>query len=290
MSAWTGKSRGTVLGYKILVFVLRNLGLPTTYFLVKIVSYYYYIFASAPKQAILEFYQNQLGYSIKESKKHCRNNFEILAQSLLDKTALQIEKGAQIHYTQKGEEDLVAWAKKRTGGFLFSAHIGNWAVAGNVLKALDVKVNVLMLENEEESLRNFLESQKAVAQFNVIGIKKDMSHLVQIYNAIKAGEFVCINADRFLQGSKTIELDFLNGKALFPEGPFVLAKKLGVNYSFVFAVKQSKFGYAFSSTPPKTPKNNAGDIAKDYVLELEKIVKKHPEQWFNYYNFMSPHG
>jgi len=288
MSSWTGKSRGTLLGHKIVVVTLQYLGLSKTYLLVKLISFYFYLFAASPKKAILDFYQYQLGYGLAESKNLCRKNFNILAQSLLDKIALLTGRGEQIHYTQQGEEELLAWAKSGKGGFLYSAHVGNWAVAGNLLKSLDIKVNVLMLENEEENLRGFLESQKAVAQFKVISIKEDMSHLVEIYKAIKAGEFVCINADRFLEGSKTIELDFFNGKALFPEGPFLLAEKLKTSYSFVFAVKESKFGYAFSSTTLKSSKNGAEGIAKEYVLELEKIVKKHPEQWFNYYNFMRP--
>ena len=58
-----------------------------------------------------------------------------------------------------------------------------------------------------------------------------------------------------------------------------------VPYSFVFAVKESKFGYAFSATKPVMPIKKAVEIGRDFVLQLEEKVKSYPEQWFNYYDF-----
>ncbi len=285
MASWTGRSRGNVLGYKIVVYSLRVFGLSKTYVLLRVISFYYYLFAGEPKKHILRFYQDQLGFSRRKAKALCKENFYLLAQSILDKIALAMDLGKEIYYTQQGEDQLIRMAKSGQGGFVFSAHLGNWDIAGNLLQNLDVPLNVLMYENEEEKINSFLQRIGSKPNFNIIPIKDDMSHLVKIYKHYKQKELICINADRFLPGAKTITADFLNGTAHFPEGPFSIVNKLKAEYTFIFAVKSSKFGYGFSATKPQKADGQIHGIVTDYVSVLEEKVKQFPAQWFNYYDF-----
>ncbi|WP_192348196.1 lysophospholipid acyltransferase family protein [Algoriphagus sp. Y33] len=285
MASWTGRSRGNVLGYKIVVGSLRIFGLSNTYILLKVISFYYYIFAGDPKEHILDFYQNHMGFSAHKAKALCKANFFLLAQSILDKIALAMDLGEDIFYRQDGEDQLIRMAKSGQGGFVFSAHVGNWDIAGNLLQNLDVPLNVVMFENEEQKINSYLERIGSKPSFNIIPIKEDMSHLVKIYKHYKQKELICINADRFLPGSKTISANFLNSKAHFPEGPFSIANKLKAEYTFIFAVKYSKFGYEFSATTPRKADTDIHEIVENYVVALEEKVKQHPEQWFNYYDF-----
>jgi predicted LPLAT superfamily acyltransferase len=285
MASWTGRSRGNVLGYQIVVYCLRFFGLANTYFLLRIISFYYYLFAGEPKKHILDFYQNYLGFSKPKAKALCKRNFFLLAQSILDKIALAMNLGKEIFYHQRGEDQLIRMAKAGQGGFVFSAHLGNWDIAGNLLQNLDVPLNVLMYENEEEKINDYLKRIGSKPSFNIIPIKDDMSHLVKIYKHYKQKELICINADRFLPGAKTIAADFLNSTAHFPEGPFSLVNKLKAEYTFIFAVKHSKFGYEFSATEPRRAEGKIDEIVQNYVIALEEKVKQYPEQWFNYYDF-----
>ncbi|WP_439487929.1 LpxL/LpxP family acyltransferase [Algoriphagus sp.] len=285
MASWTGRSRGNVLGYKTVVYSLRIFGLSKTYFLLRMISYYYYLFAGEPKRHILRFYQDHLGFSRSEAKALCKENFFLLAQSILDKIALAMDLGKEIYYKQRGEDQLIRMAKSGQGGFVFSAHLGNWDIAGNLLQNLDVPLNVLMYENEEEKINDFLEQIGSKPSFNIIPIKEDMSHLVKIYKHYKQKELICINADRFLPGAKTVTADFLNGTAHFPEGPFSIVNKLKAEYTFIFAVKSSKFGYEFSATKPRRADGQIHGIVADYINALEEKVKQFPAQWFNYYDF-----
>lgn len=285
MASWTGKSKGNVLGYKIVVFFLRVFGLSSTYFLLKIISFYYYLFAGEPKKHMLDFYQTRMGYSKQKAKQLCRTNFYLLAQSILDKMALAMGLGKELYYKQKGEDELIRMATSGRGGFVISAHLGNWDIAGNLLQNLNVPLNVVMYENEKVKLNSYLERIGSKPNFNIISIKEDMSHLVKIYQHYKKKELVCINADRYLEGSKTIVTDFLGSKAHFPEGPFSIVNILKADYSFVFAVKKSKLGYEFSATKPCTAEGQIQQILENYVQALEEKVKQFPEQWFNYYDF-----
>ena len=45
MSQWDGKSKGTVLGYKIFLFFIKTFGIGSAYLILHFVSLYYYLFA-----------------------------------------------------------------------------------------------------------------------------------------------------------------------------------------------------------------------------------------------------
>jgi predicted LPLAT superfamily acyltransferase len=94
-----------------------------------------------------------------------------------------------------------------------------------------------------------------------------------------------LHADRIQDGQKTYLLPFLNGKAEFPAGPFVMAHKFKVPITFVFAVKESNRQYALSATDLMLQAESPEEIAAAYVKRLEDMVRKYPNQWFNFYEY-----
>ena len=44
MSEWDGKSKGSLLGYKIFVFCIRNFGIRVSYGVLYFVAAYYFLF------------------------------------------------------------------------------------------------------------------------------------------------------------------------------------------------------------------------------------------------------
>jgi len=128
-----------------------------------------------------------------------------------------------------------------------------------------------------------MEDNVGVNTYKVILIKKDFSHLFKIKNAIDNNELICIHADRYIDGNNTIPVNFFNKIIRIPEGPFALASKLNVPYSFVFCVRNSIYEYRFSATKPQFS-SDKNFIAEQFVSELEKKILRYPEQWFNYFN------
>jgi predicted LPLAT superfamily acyltransferase len=120
-----------------------------------------------------------------------------------------------------------------------------------------------------------------------------MSHLFAANAALQNGEIVSMPADRVFGSTKSVECDFLNGKADFPVGAFALATSFEVEVLAIFCVKISAKKYKIIcknvlNTPPSTPTTKheqIANLAKKYVAELEKIVRQYPEQWFNFYEF-----
>ena len=134
---------------------------------------------------------------------------------------------------------------------LLSAHIGNWDIAGHLFKRLETRINIVMFDGEHEQIKEYLEVVTGKKSVNIIVIKNDLSHIYAISDAFKNNELVCMHADRFIEGNKTLTTDFLGEKARFPMGPFLLASTFKVPVSFVFAVKESKLHYHFFASEIK---------------------------------------
>ena len=148
----------------------------------------------------------------------------------------------------------------------------------------------MLYDGEDEQIKKYLEGVTGKKNVNIIVIKNDLSHIYAISDAFTNNELVCMHADRFMEGNKTITAEFLGEQARFPMGPFLLASKFNVPVSFVFAVKESKLHYHFFASEIKEYRNLDKDavmheMLNDYAAEMEKKLKQYPDQWFNYYNF-----
>lgn len=286
MSQWDGKSKGSVIGYRIFLNSINFFGLPLTYLILRFVTFYYYITATKNRNSIRDFYSIALKLPKSKINKITRKNFFYFGQTLVDRSAFLIGKGSKFSYTFKNEKYLLDIKETGKGGILLSGHVGNWETAGNLLKSrVTPTINVLMYDEEVQKIKSYTDSVTGGSKFNIIGIKNDLSHVIKIHQALKRNEFIAIHADRYMEGSKFIELQFFGEKAKFPLGPFIIASKFKAPVTFVFAVKENKYHYLLSSTKPISENLTPEEIAKMFVAELEKKVTLHPYQWFNYYNF-----
>ena len=294
MFSWKGKTRGGVLGYSIFIFILKYFNIDTAYFILRFVALYFLFFSPNAFKSIFYFYNKRLNYGFIKSIYHIYLNYYVFGQTILDKVALFAGYENRFVFDFADEVYLNHMIEKNSGGILISAHVGNWEISGQLLSLLKGKFNILMLDVEHESIKKQLDSAKVQRKMNIILMKNDFSHIYEINNALMNNEFLCLHGDRFLNNSKTIECDFFGEKARFPYGVFYLAVKYNVPVTFVFAIKTGKKAYHFFTTPPKyfyitgnkkDVNENIENVLKEYVLNLEKEVRKYPDQWFNYFRF-----
>lgn len=290
MSAWQGKSKGTSLGYRIFVWVLKTFGVLPAYFLLRFVTLYYFFFSFKASRQIYSLYRHRLGYSRFSSIIKIYKNYYLLGQSIIDKVVVMSGIKNNFSFDFDGEENLRKIAAMGKGGILLSAHIGNWDVAGHLFTRLETRINIVLYDGEHEQIKEYLEGVTGKRNVNIIVIKNDLSHIYAISDAFSKNELVCMHADRFIAGNKTMTANFLGREAKFPMGPFLLASKFKVPVSFVFAAKESKLHYHFFASEIKdysvyAKENVMPEMLNDFAAEMENKVKRYPEQWFNYYDF-----
>lgn len=296
MSSWKGKTRGGVLGHKIFIFLLKNFDISVAYFVLRFVVFYFVFFSPKAFKSIFYLYNERLGFSFIKSFFYIYKNYYSLGQVLLDKVALLAGFYNKFTYDFEDEIYLKTMIEENTGGILISAHLGNWEFSSQLLNRLEGKFNIVIFDAEHERIKEQLSLVLVNKKLNVILIKDDLSHIYEINNALRNKEFICIHGDRYVANSKTISHNFLGEEANFPVGVFYLAAQYHVPVSFVYAIKSSNKHYKFFATPPKyfsgsNDKKNKNEkikeVVNDYVENLEMMVKKYPEQWFNYFNFWS---
>jgi predicted LPLAT superfamily acyltransferase len=293
MPEWQGKSRGNKLGYSIFVKVIRTFGVLPAYFLLRFVAMYYFLFSWTSSGHIFRYFHHRHGYSFFRSWLAVYRNYFVFGQSILDKIIVLAGVENKFTYDFDGEENLVKIVEQGKGGILISGHVGNWEVAGHLLKRLNTRINVVMFDGEHEHIKQYMNQVTGGRKFNVIIIRDDLSHVYAIGEALQKNELICLHADRFLEGNKTVSIQLLGKDARFPAGPFQLAAAFQVPVSVVFAFKESNTHYHFfgSDLIKRGEDENRSDFVQRlmarFVAELEEKVKRYPEQWFNYYNFWS---
>jgi len=126
----------------------------------------------------------------------------------------------------------------------------------------------------------------------MIPASSDMSHIFVLNEALANGEIVSIPADRLFGSPRYVECDLLGSKARFPLGPYALALQREVPTLALFVMKESAYRYKIyirrieaDPIPYKNRKEQAANLAQHFAYELETILRKYPEQWFNYYEF-----
>lgn len=288
--AWTGKSKGNKTGYGIFIKVLRSLGLMPAYLLLLFVAGYYFLFSWKSSKAIWYYLRQRQKFSVFKSIRTLYKSYYLFGQALIDRIVMMAGIKNKFTFNFDDEVYFNEMIELGKGGLLLSGHLGNWEIAGHLLKTrFTTPINIVMYDNEHEQLKQYLETETGPRNAKIIVIKENLSHIYQITEALSNNEFVCMHADRFLPGNKTIEATFLGEKALFPAGPFVLASKLDVPTCFVFAMKKTLHHYHFYASPGIVYrlKNNVQPqhILNDFIAEMEAKLRQHPAQWYNYYQF-----
>tara|TARA_R110002167_G_scaffold163242_18_gene360021 strand:- start:4408 stop:5295 length:888 start_codon:yes stop_codon:yes gene_type:complete len=284
---WEGKSRGTVLGYRIYIFFIKHLGLQASYFLLHFVVFYYCVFSPKSTSAIYRYLRKRQGQSKAKSFFNIYRSYYTFGQTLIDKATISSGFRDRFSYEFDGIENIERLLAQKKGGILLSAHVGNFEVSQYFLRELNDISNISMVtwDTEHEQIKSYMEKVTSQASVKFILVKDDMSHIFQIHNAISNGELVCFTGDRFLEGSKYIEASLLGKTAKFPLGPYLLASRLKVPVLFVFVMKETKKSYHLYARTVKAEKGGAEVLLQEYIKNLEWILKKYPLQWFNYFDF-----
>jgi len=294
MSEWTGKTRGGLQGYKSFVFILRYAGISTAYFFLRFVVLYFLFFAPQAVKSSYYFFRRRLNYPTLKSIRYIGRAFYKLGQVLIDKVAFLSGLNNKYTFDLDGENYLIDMANN-SGGVIIGAHAGSWEIASQFLTRVNCRINIVVFADEHKKIQNYLSDIYKKQNVNFIAVGKEgYSHLFQISEALKNKEIIAIHGDRFLPGTNTLKMEFFKKQAKFPAGPFLLPIKFDVPVSYVMAMKETSKHYHFYATAPKKfgmPKNPkdrtaiANQILEGYVQNLEKIVLKYPDQWFNFYDF-----
>ncbi|MEI6148000.1 MAG: hypothetical protein WCS01_02810 [bacterium] len=292
-SKWSGKTRGGSLGNWFFLKVISLLGIRAAYAVLIPIAAYYLV--ASPR-------------SVRNSRRYLRRvlgpqpfwrwpfliygHFFSLGMSLLDRSAMLMGR-TDFTCTYEGESHIADALKHGKGVILVSAHVGNWAAGGHLLRRLKTRVNLVALENEVQRIQRLFDRAFPDKGFQVLSSSPDLSSSVVIMEALRNGEIVTFNGDRAVEGAASAEVAFFGEAADFPVGPYLLASVTGSPVIRVFAMRDGIDRYRFFCSPAEfvervsrqKRKDAVRHVAADFAQDLEKVLRKYPFQWYNFYPF-----
>lgn len=106
MNKWKGKSKGTILGYKIFVWCIRNTGIRISYLVLYFVAFYYFLFEKNSNRYYRYYFSERLKYSFWKTKISLFKSYFTFGTVLIDKTAISAGLREKYTYEFDGIENL----------------------------------------------------------------------------------------------------------------------------------------------------------------------------------------
>lgn len=286
-SEWDGKSRGTVFGFKVFIFFIKNFGIQAAYNLMHLPVPYFCFFSRKNVRGLRLYFRKRLGYSWFKTAISIYKTYYVFGQTLVDKIA--ISSGLRSNYTYQfdGEQHIQEVLDLKKGGILISAHIGNFELAQYFFKEklTAESISIVITDQDHQHIKDYLKTYLKKDEMHFIIVKDDMSHIFEINGALAQNRIICIAGDRYLSNTKCMEAELLGKITKFPLGPFHLGTRLDVPVLFVYVMREPKRHYHLYARRIEVKPRNAQDLLEKYTQNVEQMVKKYPLQWFNFYDF-----
>lgn len=291
MSTWKGKTRGGTFGYLFFIYMIRYLGITAAYGFLSLVVLYFIPFAPKATRSIWFYSRHILNQNRMRSAAMLLRNYYRLGQILIDKVAIGNGLVKKYHFQFEHYPEFQEILNGGSGAIMIGAHVGNWEIGVPFFDEYSKKINIVMYDAEHQKIKEMLEKNGKGKEYKVIPVNEDnLTHVFHITEALDKKEYVCFQGDRYLNKEKLLRCPFIGQEALFPAGPFLLASRMKVPVVFYFAMRESERTYRFhfiiAEKVIRTKEKKAEQaLLEQYVTTLEQIMKRYPEQWFNYYPF-----
>ncbi|MDR1880789.1 MAG: acyltransferase [Tannerellaceae bacterium] len=291
-NGWKGRTRGGVFGYRFFILLIKWVGIRAAYLFLALVVAYFIPFAPKATGAAWRYARGILHYGRLRSVCFLLLNYYRFGQTLIDKVAIRSGR-IDAYQFRFGEHyaDFLDLLNGTTGVVLIGAHVGNWETGAPFLDEHGKKMHIVMLDAEYRKIKELLSKHTGTPDYTVISVNDDsLTSLFKISHALNKKEYVCFQGDRFMEGSQQLRTAFMGREAGFPAGPYLIASRLGVPVAFYFAMREKGMRYSFHFVLAHPAAKGEGkrpelSLLGQYVAALESIIKKYPEQWFNYYDF-----
>ena len=284
---WDGTTYGNGLMHRWLIGLLRRID-------VRFIYVFAYVFVVPPcllrpgYKFIYRYFRERFGLSPLAAFWKTYLQHGMFAQAIIDKFAMYAGKTFDIDI--EGYEHFQTLATKPEGFVQLSSHVGNYEIAGYSLVAKDKKFNALVFFGEKASVMENRMKMFEHTNIRMIPIREDMSHLFELDSALSNGQIVSIPGDRIWGSSKAVTVKLLDHEARLPMGPFKVIATRGLEAIVVHVMKVATRRYKIFVTPLSYDKNaprntQVEQLSTQYAAEVERIVRRYPTQWYNYFPF-----
>ena len=271
---------------RTLIALFRWLPLGMLYGVMALVIPFYMLLGKGFR-ASYQFFRKRLGMGCLRAFCHVYLNEFRMGQVVLDRFAAFSGKEFRMDVPERGLFDRLAAGGK--GFIMLSSHTGCYELVGYTLRS-DRPIHVLVYSGETKTVMENRRRLFEAMNIRMIPVSEDLSHVFSLNGALADGDIVSMPGDRRFGSQKAVRCRFFGEEASFPMGPFMLSIQRQVPVLQVFVMKAGRRDYkVFLSEIPVpetgTREERIQQMADTYAATLEQVVRRYPDQWFNFFDF-----
>lgn len=303
---WQGFTYGGRIGQGTLLWLLAKIDPVALYWLLPFVVPFYMLFNRKAFIAVYRYFSYRFGYPFFSAIFGTFRTYVRFGQCMIDKFSAYSGNLSPFELEVEGMEDALKSVKEKKGVVIVSSHVGNFELVSLFSQKKSYgeinpfvlflqqnrRFSIMVYEGETQIIQKHRINAFSKSQMSVIYAKNDMSHVFEVRKELEEGNIICITCDRF-EGSRKYEMcDLLGEEAKFPIHAFTMAAACQVPILSVFCMKEGKRKYRVYFKVLNAIQEQDATLSMqvrrnvhEYVRRLDAMLRKYPEQWFNFYEF-----
>ena len=248
-------------------------------------------FLKRTKAGMCDNFRSALGVSESRARELARRQFFEYGRHTIDIWRLRSE--AFVPRITTFEEDARVLAECRDGsrGFLLvTGHVGNWEMGAVTLRQHDLVPAVVGQAELDPNVQEMRQQLRERLGVESIDIGTSMATAFRVRAAIEAGRAVALLVDRAYPEDRVV-VPFFGRPTPFLRSPALLARFCGCAIRPGFFLRNGDgsyfnvWGEPLRADPALSSDEDAVRIMARVAADLERVIRRHPTQWFNFYKF-----
>ena len=219
------------------------------------------------------------------------------ASTILDRVFLLSGELRRFSMRVIGVERLHEYLDAKRGVLLFGSHLGSFEVLRVLARERpQARLRVVLDQAHNPAMTQLLDALNPEIAGNVIDAGQDGPALMlQIHEAIAAGDMVALLVDRAQPGEPALQVPFFGRAAPLPLAPWQLAAVLGAPVMLAFGLYRggNRYDLVFEpfsdgeAVPRAARRARIATLIAGYASRLEHHARSAPYNWFNFYDYWS---
>lgn len=221
---------------------------------------------------------------------HALRVFAAFAHCMNEALEFFSPRARPLDFEDPADDSIGAALVRGRGVILVTCHFGNWDVAARTLARYGRPLNLVMAREVNDTTAEYVRRERESADVRVLLSDGSVYAPFAILRALRRNEIVALQLDRPLGGPGSRPVEFFGSPALFQAGPLHLARTAGAPVVPVFVVRLAARRYRVvlgteRHVPRSADPEEIDSILTAIVGEFEALVRRHPEQWFQFAPF-----
>ena len=292
MSWYSAREKGSELGMRLTLLIMRVVGYRISRLVVAVIALYYTLFSPAARRCLAAFQRRAMGRS---GFGLCYRTIRGFSEGMMDRAYMLMGRRDFLEFEPHVSPCFEQLVDEGRGGILLGSHLGALEVCRLSSGGQRYPITPLIQTGISPMFYRVLKRIDPQVEERMLLVETGAMELALLArDRVEQGEVVAILADRVNIGGPSTRIPFLGDETSFPLGPHAIASALGCPVFTIFVAKIGPRRYelhieefAHGEAPSTRSERRARieSLARRFVERLEHYCRRFPTQWYNFHDF-----